>query len=75
MLAADETVEDIEKVAMKTGAAQLHTVGGCEFTAMEKNGKLQIMDGMGNTATVTIPDVKQSNGEIHVIDAVLLPKM
>jgi uncharacterized surface protein with fasciclin (FAS1) repeats len=75
VLAADETVADIEQVAMKTGAAKLKTVGGCEFTAMVKDGKLMIQDGMGNTAHVTIPDVKQSNGEIHVIDTVLLPKM
>jgi uncharacterized surface protein with fasciclin (FAS1) repeats len=33
-----------------------------------------IMDESGQTATVTIADVKQSNGVIHVIDTVLLPK-
>jgi uncharacterized surface protein with fasciclin (FAS1) repeats len=32
-----------------------------------------LVDGKGNTATVTIADVKQSNGVIHVIDTVLLP--
>ncbi len=51
------------------------TVGGCTFTAMEKDGKLMIKDENGNVATVTIADVKQSNGMIHVIDTVLLPKM
>ena len=34
-----------------------------------------VTDESGNTAHVTIADVKQSNGVIHVIDAVLLPKM
>ena len=75
VLAADESVEDIMAVAMKTGQATLKTVGGCEFTAMAKDGMLMIKDEAGNTATVTIADVKQSNGVIHVIDTVLLPKM
>jgi uncharacterized surface protein with fasciclin (FAS1) repeats len=35
--------------------------------------KLMITDSKGGMATVTIPDVSQSNGVIHVIDAVLLP--
>jgi uncharacterized surface protein with fasciclin (FAS1) repeats len=35
--------------------------------------KIQIVDEKGQTATVTIADVKQSNGVIHVIDTVLLP--
>jgi uncharacterized surface protein with fasciclin (FAS1) repeats len=37
------------------------------------DGMVQITDGQGNVATVTIADVKQSNGVIHVIDTVLLP--
>lgn len=75
VLAANESVEDILAVAMKTGQATLKTVGGCEFTAMARDGMLSIKDGMGNVAKVTIADVKQSNGVIHVIDTVLLPKM
>ena len=55
------------------GTAKLGTVGGCEFTAAMVDGKVQITDGQGNVATVTIADVKQSNGVIHVIDTVLLP--
>jgi uncharacterized surface protein with fasciclin (FAS1) repeats len=57
------------------GKHVIKTVGGCEFTATSKDGKIMIEDGMGNMATVTIADVKQSNGVIHVIDTVLLPKM
>jgi uncharacterized surface protein with fasciclin (FAS1) repeats len=38
-----------------------------------KDGMVMIEDGQGNMATVTIADVKQSNGVIHVIDTVLLP--
>lgn len=55
------------------GAHPVKTVGGCVFTARYKGDKIMIEDGAGNTATVTIADVKQSNGVIHVIDKVLLP--
>jgi uncharacterized surface protein with fasciclin (FAS1) repeats len=36
---------------------------------------VKLTDENGNVATVTIADVKQSNGVIHVIDTVMLPKM
>lgn len=36
---------------------------------------MKFRDGMGNVATVTIADVRQSNGVIHVNDTVLLPMM
>ena len=36
-------------------------------------GKIVLVDGKGHEATVTISDVRQSNGVIHVIDSVLLP--
>ena len=57
------------------GAHKVATVGGCEFTVTTKDGMVMIEDGQGNMATVTIADVKQSNGVIHVIDTVLLPAM
>ena len=60
-------------VADDGGMHPVKTVGGCEFTAMQKNGKIMIKDGKGNVATVTIADVEQSNGVIHVIVTVLLP--
>ena len=60
-------------VADDNGAHPVKTVGGCEFTAMEKDGQIMLKDGQGNIASVTIADVKQSNGVIHVIDKVLLP--
>ena len=55
------------------GAHKVKTVGGCEFTIKSADGKVTIEDGQGNVGTVTIADVKQSNGVIHVIDTVLLP--
>lgn len=50
------------------------TVAGGELTFSLKGKKVQITDGSGRKAFVTIADVNQSNGVIHVIDAVLLPK-
>ncbi|MAS06070.1 MAG: fasciclin [Ahrensia sp.] len=55
------------------GAHPVKTVGGCTFTAKMDGDNIVIEDGQGNAATVTIADVKQSNGVIHVIDKVLLP--
>ena len=55
------------------GAHKVKTVGGCVFTVKMNGDKLQIVDEKGQTATVTIADVAQSNGVIHVIDTVLLP--
>lgn len=76
VVAANAMSEAIVKmVADDGGAHPVKTVGGCEFTAMVKDGMVMIQDGQGNTATVTIADVKQSNGVIHVIDTVLLPAM
>lgn len=57
------------------GSHVVDTVGGCKLTLTTMDGKVMITDEMGNMATVTIADVVQSNGVIHVIDTVLLPKM
>jgi uncharacterized surface protein with fasciclin (FAS1) repeats len=66
---------DVQKmVADDGGMHKVKTVGGCELTAMVKDGKVMISDENGSAATVTIADVRQSNGVIHVIDKVLLPK-
>ncbi len=56
------------------GMHKVMTVGGCELTLKLDGDKVQIMDENGGIATVTIADVMQSNGVIHVIDKVLLPK-
>ena len=57
------------------GAHKVKTVGGCELTLKADGGKVTVTDENGNVANVTIADVEQSNGVIHVIDKVLLPKM
>jgi uncharacterized surface protein with fasciclin (FAS1) repeats len=55
------------------GSATLKTVSGGTLTAMAMGGKIMLKDEKGGTATVTIADVFQSNGVIHVVDTVLLP--
>jgi uncharacterized surface protein with fasciclin (FAS1) repeats len=65
----------VKMVADGGGMHKIMTVGGCELTASVVDGMVKITDGMNNVATVTIADVMQSNGVIHVIDTVLLPKM
>jgi uncharacterized surface protein with fasciclin (FAS1) repeats len=55
------------------GTHPVKTVGGCTFTAKLNGDNIVLVDGKGNQATVTISNVKQSNGVIHVIDTVLLP--
>ena len=57
------------------GKASIKTVSGGTITAWTKGKDMYLTDESGNVAKVTIADVNQSNGMIHVIDAVLLPGM
>lgn len=67
---------DVMKMVKDDGGAhKVKTVGGCELTLKADGGKVTVTDENGNVANVTIADVEQSNGVIHVIDKVLLPKM
>ncbi|MEO8725579.1 MAG: fasciclin domain-containing protein [Acidobacteriaceae bacterium] len=57
------------------GTATLTTVEGGKLMASSPNGKsIQLKDEKGDTANVTIANVFQSNGVIHVIDTVLMPE-
>ncbi|MBF9032052.1 fasciclin domain-containing protein [Rhodobacterales bacterium HKCCE3408] len=60
-------------IADDGGAHAVPTVGGCTLTARMSGGTITLTDEQGRTATVTVADVDQSNGVIHVIDTVLLP--
>lgn len=76
VVAADVMSEALVKmIADDGGMHDVPTVGGCTLKAMVVDGKVKIEDERGRAATVTIADVKQSNGVIHVIDTVLLPAM
>ncbi|WP_316793174.1 fasciclin domain-containing protein [Pedobacter frigoris] len=56
------------------GKAELTTVSGGKLWAWMEGNKLMIKDEKGGSATVTIANVMQKNGVIHVIDTVLMPK-
>lgn len=55
------------------GKAELNTVSGGKLWAWMEGNKVMIRDEKGGSATVTIADVTQKNGVIHVIDMVLMP--
>jgi uncharacterized surface protein with fasciclin (FAS1) repeats len=63
----------LAKIKAGGGKAVLTTVEGGTLTATLSGGKVVLTDEKGGTATVTIANVFQSNGVIHVIDAVLMP--
>ncbi|MBP6897101.1 MAG: fasciclin domain-containing protein [Gammaproteobacteria bacterium] len=56
------------------GQAMLKTVAGGSLKATRSGSTVKITDEKGGSADVTIADVYQSNGVIHVVDKVLLPK-
>lgn len=63
----------IQAITDAGGTYTAATVQGGELSFSIEDGMVKITDGAGGVATVTIADVMQSNGVIHVIDAVLLP--
>jgi uncharacterized surface protein with fasciclin (FAS1) repeats len=68
------TAKDIAKqIKAGGGKATLTTVEGGTLTAMMQGDKLVLADEKGGTSTVTIANVYQSNGVIHVIDTVVMP--
>ena len=56
-----------------TDGKKLKTVQGEELTVKRSGDTVMIIDSKGGSSTVTIPNVNQSNGVIHVIDTVLMP--
>ncbi len=57
------------------GAHIVPTLGGCKLNATYDGDKIMLKDERGRTINVTIADVDQSNGVIHVVDTVILPAM
>jgi uncharacterized surface protein with fasciclin (FAS1) repeats len=74
VVAGDYTAAKLAKAIKEgNGSAELTTVEGAKLTAAMDGHKIKLTDAKGGTALVTIPNVIQSNGVIHVIDAVLMP--
>jgi uncharacterized surface protein with fasciclin (FAS1) repeats len=65
----------MKKIKDMGGSATLKTVSGDTLIAKMDGDKLVLVDEKGGRAHVTISDVMQSNGVIHVVDTVLMPKM
>jgi uncharacterized surface protein with fasciclin (FAS1) repeats len=62
------------KIKAGNGKAMMKTVQGGTLTASMKGKNVIITDEKGGMSKVTIADVNQSNGVIHVVDTVLMPK-
>ena len=56
-----------------TDGKKLKTVEGETLTVKRMGDQVTLIDAKGGSSTVTIPNVNQSNGVIHVIDTVLMP--
>ena len=68
------SAQDLMKMIKEgNGKAELTTVEGGKLWAMQNGKTIVLKDEKGDTATVTIANVFQSNGVIHVIDAVVMP--
>ena len=75
VVAGKMNAKDIDAAIKKgNGKATLKTVSGGTLTAWMKGKDLYITDENGNSAKVTIADVNQKNGVIHVVDTVVTPK-
>ncbi len=63
------------KITEGGGKALLKTADGQDLTATKSGDAILLTSSSGNKATVTVADLGQSNGVVHVVDAVLIPKM
>ena len=68
------TAAQIAAIARKHGGtATLKTVEGENLMFRQSGGAWWVIDAKGGKARITIPNVMQSNGVIHVVDSVLMP--
>ena len=65
----------VKQITDAGGTLKVKTVQGGELSFTVDGGAVKITDTSGGVSTVTIADVEQSNGVIHVVDKVLVPKM
>jgi len=62
-----------KQIKAGNGQAELKTVSGGTLTVMMQGKNIVLKDEKGGMSTITIPNVFQSNGVIHVVDTVVLP--
>ena len=76
VVAGDWSAADIVAATKKSrdGFYHFNAVSGDALSAKVVNGNVYIFDESGNAAKVTVADVDQSNGVIHVVNSVLVPK-
>lgn len=69
-----DAVSVVKAITDAKGSLSLKTVSGSMLTASLKDGKVVLTDENGGVSTVVAADLGASNGVIHVIDSVVLPK-
>jgi len=70
------TLEQLkQQIAAGGGTTTLTTVEGEALSVTDLNGAIQLTDVNGNKSYVEVPDVRQSNGVVHVVNGVLIPKL
>ncbi len=75
VIAGDVMAKDVIALVKKgKGKASVTTLGGCVLKFQVGKGKVHITDEKGRTAQVTAADILASNGVVHVINKVILPK-
>jgi len=75
VVAAEVMAADVlELIAAGNGTATIDTVNGGQLTAAVVNGAVVLTDANGGTSTVTATDIDASNGVVHLIDTVVMPK-
>jgi uncharacterized surface protein with fasciclin (FAS1) repeats len=74
VVAGDYSAADLlNMINQGGGKATLTTVEGEKLTVTTSGGHIILTDAKGGMSTITIPDVVQSNGVIHVVNTVLMP--
>jgi uncharacterized surface protein with fasciclin (FAS1) repeats len=75
VVAGDIKAKDLIGLIKKNdGKAMVETVSGNMLTAQLKDGNAYLVDENGNWSKITVTDLNQTNGVIHIIDSVVLPK-
>ncbi|WP_420460047.1 fasciclin domain-containing protein [Neolewinella sp.] len=76
VIASKISAADLMKaIEANNGYFRIQTMGGNSLVASMQDGNVILTDGDGNVATITDTDIEASNGVIHVIDTVMMPKM